>query len=461
MTPNPFVHKQQLRETQEKLMFLLVSLGLVSVLLCADLLFVETSQTPVLDTNSVTILTFICVLLTGFVAYKYKQNDLNIKSLSRDHLYDETRSNTLRKSKDILRRASQESTTSKGFARRQWTEPVARIQQQQPVYTPNIQTPQINFKNIRPYDFGDDIAENFIQSKNLQTKIRTWIQNIRMWYSKDILPHIIANHIENLQSLNRQLHEITKDKPQKCIFEGSFDDPIGVNLTPEEMLNYQRVNLRDIEVLADSIQCNYTKDLEQSKSFSISGQPSYGQIQALFKVKFKETIQQRKVLEKYFEVPGYSSRGYVLQRLHELVRSSCLAGYTSYAGGSYYGDSWTPKRPTDAHILSNIFFRILNNCNNPNPVLDSEFSMMKDIIVSYPEPAPYSDEPQRVCFYQKNPESSVEPHYDIVAGRETLKAYSGNENLFCAIALFLLRIKDKNEGYFYHMNCQELFRLIS
>jgi hypothetical protein len=66
-----------------------------------------------------------------------------------------------------------------------------------------------------------------------------------------------------------------------------------------------------------------------------------------------------------------------------------------------------------------------------------------------------------VWFYQKNPESMIEPHYDIFSGGEIWQSFKGNDNLFCAVALFLYHVKTKSQGMFLQMNCNELLELIA
>ena len=87
------------------------------------------------------------------------------------------------------------------------------------------------------------------------------------------------------------------------------------------------------------------------------------------------------ILEKFFEIPEYNARAYTLNRFYQLVQPGYLQGYSSSGGGSYLGSEWTAKRPTDAHILAHLFFRTLNNGNNPN--VETDFDMMNRIVVKY------------------------------------------------------------------------------
>ena len=222
---------------------------------------------------------------------------------------------------------------------------------------------------------------------------------------------------------------------------------------------YKRVNLRDIQDLAIEIGCNYAKDLDLTRNFSFRGQNPMENQMAMQRVAFIEVLKQRMIFEKYIDLPNYSCRGYILQRMRALARTSCLSGYTSSSGGFYMADTWTPKKPTDAHILSHIFFCLLSNGNNPS--FNPDVNIMNDIVINYPTPVPNEEQPHRVWFYQKNPDSQIEPHFDVVSGKEIWQAYNGNDNLFCAVALFLYHVKTKSQGYFIHMNCTELLDLIA
>mmetsp|Transcript_10550 Transcript_10550/g.10556 ORF Transcript_10550/g.10556 Transcript_10550/m.10556 type:complete len:166 (-) Transcript_10550:343-840(-) len=165
------------------------------------------------------------------------------------------------------------------------------------------------------------------------------MQNIRLWYSKDFLRLVLESHLENLLALNKQLREFTQGKDRYWIFEGSFDESRGLDLTFEERNYYKRVGLREIQDLAMEMGCNYVKDLEASRAYSIKGQQDPNVEKAIKRLVFVDTLRQRIMLEKYFEIPGYNCRGYVINRLHSLENSPGLSGYSANSGGSYQGDS--------------------------------------------------------------------------------------------------------------------------
>ncbi|CAG9314468.1 unnamed protein product [Blepharisma stoltei] len=456
---SPWAKSQQRKDRQEKLRYFLIALASVSVLLTIDLFYVSPSESSLFGTSFLAPLTLICIAFTGIVAYMYVQEDFEVYKLTRDDLPADSRKRYLEKSKETLRKAGIASSKSKVTSFSHDFPSMATPLHQS--YTAQVKpstSPQLNL-NLRAFDSVDDLAESFLANKGLDKKIRTWMQNIRLWYSKDFLRLVLESHLENLLALNKQLREFTQGKDRYWIFEGSFDESRGLDLTFEERNYYKRVGLREIQDLAIEMGCNYVKDLEASRVYSIKGQQDPNVEKAIKRLVFVDTLRQRIMLEKYFEIPGYNCRGYVINRLHSLESSPGLSGYSANSGGSYQGDSWTAKRPTDAHILSHAFFRMLNNANNPTA--DPEFNMMNDIIINYPSTPPRYEQPQKVIFYQKNPDSIIEPHFEVISGSEIWSTYRGNENLFCAIALFFLHVKSKSQGYFYQMDCHEFFNLIS
>jgi hypothetical protein len=215
-------------------------------------------------------------------------------------------------------------------------------------------------------------------------------------------------------------------------------------------------------MLALEVGCNYAVDVQAATSYSIAGganvQDPARKLQQS-RVQLLDAIRQRVALERFFEIPGYAARDYVISRLQTLAASSCLSGFHSFSGGSQSGGQWTAKSPTDSHIVVNLWLAMLINGNNPTA--DPDFRLNPPLFTSYPAAPPYSSDPTRVSFYQKNAEEKIEPHYDVISGKELWPAVNGTENVFCAIALFLLHVKTKGVGYFQKMNCKEMLRLIT
>lgn len=451
----PWARVQYLEIQKEKLKKLLIPVSGITVLVILDYFYIQPTPDSFISERILALVSTACIVGTTFGVYKYLQYDFESHKLKSNDIITEQKRRNIEKSKELLKKAGVQSAQKVIRTNINLYENYSPVHQTYENVSPVI--PQPLKLNIRPFDYTDNIAEEFMKSKGLDKKIKSWMQNIRLWYSKEFLPLILENYTSNLNRLNSLLREHTRNKERPWIYSGTFEDE-GLSVSYEETMYYQRVSLRDIQDLAIEIGCNYAKDIEITRSFSFRGQNPTENQQALQRVAFIDILKQRIIFEKYIDVPGYNCRGYVIQRMRALARTSCLNGYSSSSGGFYLADSWTPKRPTDSHILSHLFFCLLNNGNNPNSNIDS--NIMSDIIINYPSPLPNEDQPHKVWFYQKNPDSQIEPHFDVISGKEIWQAYKGNDNLFCAIALFLHHVKNKSQGYFLHMNCAELLELI-
>ena len=455
---SPWARVQYLEMQKEKIKKLLLPVSAITIFLILDYFYIQPSSDSVFSDNLLGLVTTVCIVATTYAVYQYLQFDFEMHKLKSNDLVNEQKRRNIEKSKELLKKAgiqSSQKLIKTNFNLHESTSFSPGYQNYEN-FTPMSATPLK--LNIKPFDYTDDIAEEFMKSKGIDKKIKTWMQNIKLWYSKELLPLILDSYASNLTKLNAFLREHTQNKDRPWIYSATFEDE-GFSASYEESMYYKRVSLREIQDLAIEINCNYARDIEITRSFSFRGQNPMEHQQAMQRVAFVDVLKQRMIFEKYIDIPGYNCRGYVLQRMRALARTSCLNGYSSSSGGFYLADTWTPKRPTDSHILSHLFFCLLNNGNNQNS--NPEANIMNDIIINYPSPLPYEDQPHRVWFYQKNPDSQIEPHFDVISGKEIWQSYKGNDNLFSAIALFLYHIKTKSQGYFIHMNCAELLELIA
>lgn len=67
-------------------------------------------------------------------------------------------------------------------------------------------------------------------------------------------------------------------------------------------------------------------------------------------------LLSRKDIERYYNIDGFGSecRLYVYQRIEQLSRSVELSVKYNY-GEPFNGIEWTPRLPTDAHIIMWVF----------------------------------------------------------------------------------------------------------
>jgi hypothetical protein len=467
---DPWQSVTLLKERHGRTKSYLMCLTVIFIVLLFDLLFIEPIEGAIFGKATMSLLALATALGCCALGYSLVKDELEIK-LQMQQGGGLQRSKAYSASKELLRRASQECAKYEVL---QSSPPIktAPTPYKQPVYyDPSVPTfnpyyeqtsppfkPAPPLLNLKPYDYSSDLANSFLRSKGLDRKMRDWVENVRKWFACDLLPLILSGHIENLLALNRLLKHFTANKDRCWIYEGAFDDGTILNLTYEEKTNYRRVGLREIQNLSVEIGCNYETDSRSSQTYSLQEPHNPQREASMLRLSFVELIRQRLVLEKFFEVPDFNCRGYVVSRLHSLSGTSCLSGYSSAAGGSYMSDRWTAKKPTDAHILAHVFIQTLNNGNSPTP--NPSFSIYHEIVTKYPNPQPSFTDSSSVCFYQKNPESLIEPHFDVISGREHWMALSGNDNLFSSVALFLHHVRTKCSGYFLKMDCSGFLHLV-
>ncbi|CAG9322333.1 unnamed protein product [Blepharisma stoltei] len=402
MNPTPHPKIQKIRDYQEKNRIILIGLVTVTIILVTDLLYLAPKKGSMFGTNFMAPLTLACVVMTGAMTIKYINSDLEankaINSINYAQIHYEN--------KEI-------------------------IENQEQVIISHSQ-----------------VVEEWMKKKGIDMKIRQWIMNVRQWYSKELIPYILNSNVENIMQLNKLLKEFTKKCEKHWIYEGSFDDIKGFELTHDEKTVYKRVSIRDIQDLIKDLKFNYTLDLELSKKESaIPGDSS--KEEALKRLQLADIVRQRLLLDNFFEIPTFNCRNFVISRLYTLSSTLSLKDYQ--ASPAVSDNSWTSRKPSDPQILSHLFFRLLNNLNNPT--VDPNFNMFSEIVTEAP---PSSMHISKVLFYQ----TSRIPTFEILSGSEIWTPHKDSDNLFSAIALFLYHVQQKNNGYFYSMDCRDFFKLI-
>ena len=454
----PWAKLRNLEQQKEKILKFLYPVSGLTVLLIFDYFFITPGPDSLFTENILALVTIAGIVASTYGVSQYLKCELEIQKLQSSDVAAEQKRRNLEKSRELLKKAGifNAPKVTKSFVSNDVCKPSYPYQRGFE-NTPVDLGQNLKF-NLKNFEGADDLTEEFLKSLGVEKNIKRWIQNVKLWYSKQFLPLILENYSDNLTKLNCIIREYTQSRDRPWIYSGTFEDE-GSQVSYEESTYYKRVSLKEIQDLAIEIGCNYAQDLEKSRLYSISGQKTMDVQQASQRINFIDLLKQRIIFEKYIDIPGFSCRGYVLQRIRALSRSSCLSAYSSISGGYFNSDSWTPKRPTDSHILSHLFFCLLNNGNNLS--FNPEVNLFNEIVIQYPNTLPYTEQGNRVWFYQKNPESSIEPHYDVYSGGDIWQTYKGNDNLFCAIALFLHHIKTKSHGMFLQMNCNELLELIA
>ena len=421
----------------------LLCLGLVLVVLVLDLFYVaDTVERPLVSQTSLSVLVLL-VLGTTLTLAKYAQDEG--KHYGSGRLKDTLHQESQEFAHNLLRECQLEC----GSMRPSHSTPL-------PTYPPLTSSPSpvpyLHAYASTPRSQLDPTSQ-FLEQKGLNSDLRTWTTNIRKWFSKDLLPLILSSHIENCKRLNFLLRRLTMNTGEAWVYEGTFGLPM-VQLTYEEEHYSRKASLSEIHDLMTRLNFNYQTDSQMISSFSLRG--AQEPTEAHYRVQLMDSYVQRQLLEQYFKVPGFDCREYIITRLHELSQTAALSGYSNNSGGKYKGVPWSPRLPTDSKLLATVFFRMLSAGNNLTN--DPQFSLLSEIVREFPESVSDS---QELCFYQRSSPCVSESHFEVVVKGEVWPCWSGTENLFCAVAVFLLALRTRHKSTYRHMNCSDLTRLLS
>ena len=306
--------------------------------------------------------------------------------------------------------------------------------------------PQVILKNSP----NDQVAAEFLRDMQLDGKATIWVRRVKQWLFGDLIPLILDNHMQNLRLLNDLLEEFTASRGQTWVFgtqSAELNRYEATHLRPTIS-----VSLQEVQKLALDIARNREPTID-TLGWRGSDRPSaYREDRKTLLI---DTVRQRSMLEKYFTMPGFpGTRDYVLTRCQAFSynRDVSLRQSERRQGAEI------THLPTDLHILAHVFFTMLNVGNNP--AADPTFDLTREFLCVYPN-LPKAASSDQVFFYQISSDWRQGPQFDVISGLEHWVAWSGDENLYHAIALFLRHVREKSCGRFMHFDCRELMHLIA
>ncbi|KAH9363327.1 hypothetical protein HPB48_006433 [Haemaphysalis longicornis] len=137
-----------------------------------------------------------------------------------------------------------------------------------------------------------------------------------------------------------------------------------------------------------------------------------------------------------------SNHEYLVQRIKELARGSCMADFQWNAGSqNYRGKPWSDSLPTDSAIVLHLLCTYLDSRLPPDPRFPDGKTFTSQFFHKTPNKP--SDAKDALYIYQT---SVLPPHYRLVVGQDTWDLPKGRNNLFYVILLFLHCIKTKHGG---------------
>ncbi|KAJ2774231.1 hypothetical protein IWQ56_000666 [Coemansia nantahalensis] len=156
--------------------------------------------------------------------------------------------------------------------------------------------------------------------------------------------------------------------------------------------------------------------------------------------------KERMALEKYLRIPGHTCRGYVVQRVKTLSQSGALPAYVFDAGGSFVPDGegaeqpWSAAtHPTDGQLLFHLFCTFMDQTMPPAQNTRHPFT---DRYVLQPESKPDASLPVQIIQVVRR-----RPHFCLVVKGAFYDVAPNRNNLFIALALFVLEIQRECAGY--------------
>jgi len=306
--------------------------------------------------------------------------------------------------------------------------------------------PQIVLKNSP----NDQVAADFLREMKLDGKATLWVRKVKQWFFSELIPLILDNHSQNLSLLNDLLEEFTAGRGETWAFGTA--QPALQTYGATNLRTCVTVSLQDIQKLALDI--GRSRDLPTDiPAWRTSDRPAaYREDRKTLLI---DSVRQRSMLEKYFTMPGFpGTRDYVLARCQAFRYNRDV----SLRQDERRQSTDTNRFPTDLHILAHIFFSMLSIGNNK--AADPAFDLTKEFLCVYPN-LPKAAGSDQVFFYQISSDWRQGPQFDIISGLEHWPAWSGDDNLYHAVALFLMHVRDRCRGRFFDFDCRELMHLIA
>ena len=146
---------------------------------------------------------------------------------------------------------------------------------------------------------------------------------------------------------------------------------------------------------------------------------------------------QRRDIERYYSVSsfGFDSRLYIFNRICNLVKSSEFdIQYNS--GENFNGEEWSPKYPTDSHIIMWMFCTIFQRSYR-----NEELNYKIKIYYDYSKHQPSCSEEEDSPIILQTAPNDYAPFYKVISGSKELNCKPGKDNVFYAILFFLYVLK--------------------
>lgn len=177
------------------------------------------------------------------------------------------------------------------------------------------------------------------------------------------------------------------------------------------------------------------------------GVSSTGTLKELARTKIQHVPTLKMVLS-YLEVS--SKQEYIVQRIKELAKGSCISAYRWNSGGTWKGRDWDQDLPSDAQMVMHVLCTYLDS-HMPNPRFPDGRTFSLQYFIKHPDKPDLKKTDVHMCIYQ----ASIDPpHFKILTKEGTIEVPKGRNNLFHAIVVFLHYIKTHENSMLGQINLE-------
>jgi len=260
--------------------------------------------------------------------------------------------------------------------------------------------------------------------------------------------------------LRKYQYQLASKSPQTTKNQGASDDPDNPNaITAEDVLAKYEVNdeammlwtmnLRNwisetiISPLVKEIETKNDKLRRTGHSDSLIGEAGLATIK---RVAALDPSLDLNLLSPYLEI--HDNQEYLVKRLRALSKGGCMSAYIANGGDAFKDKPWSEALPTDSAIVLHMFTTYLDSQLPITSFYPDLKAFSKQHILKSPE-KPNLTKKENLMIYQS---SLMPPAFKVVVGEAVYDVAKGHNNLFYAVVLFLLHVKNVEHGVLGKIN---------
>ncbi|XP_058125014.1 transmembrane protein 209 [Anopheles ziemanni] len=338
--------------------------------------------------------------------------------------------------------------------------------------SPNVSTGSAKFspslrKLGHPSDIIDDEKqlECFLREVSMDKGNRSFAErevntsdntmNLSSRYRFNDIPHMLKNTLYQLSSSTTPSKQMQKEHEAgqyNAFIDGS---PEGLKKVSAMQLSNYVGNLRKW------ISLTILHRIEEEMALADQAFKSRGftdiQIGSIGLERLKKTTENQQLVSLYIPrlpllIPFLelsSNQEYLVQRIKDLAKGSCLADYRWNSGSSYKGSSWDEHLPTDSAIIFHLFCTYMDSQLRPLPQPGGRPFYNRYVVVGDKKSTKETlaevrcKNKAKCAILYSNP---LKPKFNFVSDDKIHSCAYDRNNLFYVIIQFLIYMKTHNES---------------